>query len=103
METEDGSLKKAAIAYRNTERWIAGAKSLACAKQDVHLMVCKMDKGGEWAWIIWSLDGERAFNIPLDWKVTTQQMLLGNSAALKSSEMLMVGQMPVLLQGAAQH
>jgi hypothetical protein len=103
METEDGSLKKAAIAYRNTERWMTGAKSLACAKQDTHLMVCKMNKDGEWAWVIWSLEGERSFNIPLDWKVSTQQMLLGNSVALKSGEVLMVRQMPVLLQGAAQH
>jgi hypothetical protein len=103
METEDGSLKKAAIAYRNTVRWILGAQSLACATQDAHLMVCKMEKDGEKAWMIWSLEGERSFNIPNDWNVSSQEMLVGNSAALKPGDALIVGQMPMLLQGAAQH
>jgi hypothetical protein len=103
MEPEDGSLKKAAIAYRNTVRWILGAQSLACATRDTHLMVCKMDKSGERSWIIWSLEGERSFNIPNDWKVSTQEMLVGNSAVLKPGEVIMVGQMPKLLQGTVQH
>ena len=103
LETEDGSMKKAAIAYRSTERWIAGAKSLSCNRQDALLMVCKMEKDGKSAWIVWSVDGYRSFNIPKGLNVTSQEMILGNSVTKAHEKALMVGQIPILMQGVMQH
>jgi hypothetical protein len=98
-QTDNKTLKPAAIAYGELQKWILGAKLLSCGQdsQGTWLAQIARDNGYK-GFIIWNPGKTINFAIPKEWNVKQMKDLTGSTTNITGASQLNVGIGPVLLE-----
>jgi hypothetical protein len=77
-QTDNKTLKPAAIAYREVQKWIVGAKILPCEQDSQGTWLAKITRENAYkGFIIWNPDKTINFEIPKEWNVKQMKDLTG--------------------------
>ncbi|RMH74471.1 MAG: hypothetical protein D6680_14605 [Cyanobacteria bacterium J007] len=110
VEADDRTLTEAAIAYREIQDWLIGARLPSCEVDVEQNWVCALtQKDGDRSWIVWNQETTKTFEIPPSWAVSHARDLEGNHYNLDSEVAsyrlnregqltLDIGQSPLLLE-----
>ncbi len=101
-QSDSTTLKPAAIAYREVQKWIVGAKLLSCDldSQGTWLAQIARDNGYK-GFIIWNPDKTINFAIPTEYNVRQMKDLAGTITNITGASLLSVGMEPILLENAS--
>ena len=98
-KTDNKTLKPAAIAYREVQKWIVGAKVLSCVQDSQGTWLAQITRdNGYKGFIIWNPDKTINFEIPIEWNVKQMNDLTGSTTDITGASQLNIGMAPILLE-----
>jgi hypothetical protein len=93
------TLKPAAIAYREVQKWIVGSKVLSCAQDNQGTWLTKITRSnGYKGFIVWNPNKTIDFAIPKEWNVKNMKDLKGSTTDITGTSQLSVDMGPVFLE-----
>ncbi len=106
-EPDGKTLKPAASAYLQVERWLVGWVMKSCVSDANGTWTCEMSRppappratGREW--IVWNPNGPMRFRIPATWDVRQSWDLSGSRVVARPSAIVAIGPAPVLFENVA--
>jgi hypothetical protein len=101
--SDDGgkTLKPAGYAYEVIQRWLIGARMIACNSDSSDTWICEITRdGGYSAYIVWNPRGDRDFKVPSSWKAQIEREIDDHHGEVRASS-LKIGVRPVLLENKA--
>lgn len=101
-EVDGKTVKLAAKAYAQTQKWLVGAKMTDCEANSQKTWICQLTrKGGYKAWLVWNPDRKQTINVPSSWGVRQMRDLFGNKRSLPKFSRVQIGSSPLLLERSA--
>jgi hypothetical protein len=98
-ETDSRTLKPAAIAYREIENWLIGARIVSYLVDSANTSVCLLTRGDNYtARIVWNPDGDRTYLAPPAWQIKHLRDLTGARRDLSAGTSVQIGPVPILLE-----
>lgn len=98
-EEDSTTLKPAAIAYREIENWLTGARIISFLVDSANTSICQLTRGDTYtARIVWNPDGERTYMAPQEWRLTSLRDLTGGRRDLPDGTPIQIGPVPILLE-----
>lgn len=102
-EEDSTTLKPAAIAYQQMQKWLIGARMTSCESNSRETWICQLTReGGYKAWIVWNPKYQLPFKMPDRWGVRQIRNLAGDRRRNLSGDWIEIGQSPLLLESIAQ-
>lgn len=99
VEPDYKTLKPAAIAYEEVQKWLVGAKMTYCQSDSQKTWTCQLTRDGDYAaYVVWNPNMQLNFEIPQDWQVKEVRDLEGSSQELHDAKSLEIGPSPLLLE-----
>jgi hypothetical protein len=99
VEPDFKTLKPAAIAYEEVQKWLVGAKMIYCQSNSQKTWTCQLTRDGDYAaYVVWNPNMQLNFEIPQDWQVKQVRDLEGSSRELQGANTLEIGPSPLLLE-----
>lgn len=101
-EVDGKTVKLAAKAYAQTQKWLVGAKMTGCEANSQKTWICQLARKGSYkAWIVWNPEREQTINLPKSWGVQQIRDLAGNKRSLPKFSRIQIGSSPLLLERSA--
>jgi hypothetical protein len=101
VEPDVTTLKPAAKAYAEVEKWLVGARMMMC-DQYSGLWNCRLRRDGDYSgWIVWDPNKTRDFPIQAAWGVKRMRDLAGNVKSIPGAKSVQIGPAPILLETQA--
>lgn len=101
-EVDGKTLKPAATAYAEVQKWLVGAQMTKCETDSQKTWTCRLNRTqGYTAWIIWNPERKLSFNVPKNWGVQQMQNLEGVKQDIKTKNSVDIGSSPLLLEKIA--
>ena len=101
-EVDGKTVKLAAKAYAQTQKWLVGAKMTGCEANSQKTWICQLTRKGSYkAWIVWNPDREQTITLPKSWGVQQIRDLAGNKRSLPKFSRIQIGSSPLLLERPA--
>lgn len=98
VEEDRTTLTQAAIAYRETYKWLVGSRMSPCQSNSQNTWICQLTRDRRYqGWIVWNPDGKLRFNVPDRWRVKQIRDLAGTQRDL-SGNSIEIGPSPLLLE-----
>ncbi len=98
-EQDSTTLKPAAVAYREIENWLTGARIVSFLIDSANTYICRLTRGDtSTARVVWNPDGERAYMVSQEWRVTSLRDLTGARRDLPGGTPVQIGPVPILLE-----
>ena len=97
-ETDNKTLKPAAVAYGQIETWLIGAQIVSFVVDSVNTHICRLTRGGDTAYIVWNPDGELPYTVPQEWRLMHVRDLMGARRDIPAGASVQVGPVPVLIE-----
>lgn len=92
------TLKSAAIAYQEVQKWLVGKQMDRCQLDRSNTWTCHLTGEDNYrAWILWNPDGPESFRVPRNWQVEQLRDLAGDQRSL-SADRIEIGPSPLLLE-----
>lgn len=108
IEPDIRTLKPAAIAYAQVQKWLVGARMNHCT-QNQSTWICQLSRqGGYNAWIVWNSARKSGFQVPASWGIHRVRDLTGNQRNLSGTTTrnnpisIEIGSSPLLLERLTQ-
>ena len=99
-EEDSTTLKPAAIAYEEVQKWLVGARMNNCENSG-NTWTCQLTReGGYKAWIVWNTEEELTFKVPKRWGADRTRNLAGHRRKL-TGDRLKISPSPLLLEKLA--
>ena len=100
-EEDNTTLKPAAIAYEEVQKWLIGARMTKCETNSSNTWICQLTReGGYKARIVWNPEQQLPFKVPKRWGVRQIRNLAGDRSNL-TGDRLEIGPSPLLLEKLA--
>ena len=100
-EEDSTTLKPAAIAYEEVQKWLIGSQMTSCESNSRNTWICKLTRNdGYKAWIVWNTEYQLPFNMPKRWGVGQIRNLAGERRNI-AGNWLDIGPSPLLLEKLA--
>jgi polysaccharide biosynthesis protein PslG len=94
----DGTLKRSALAYAQTYRWLIGGSALKCQRElDQNVFVCDFVSDKQRKHLVWSLVAAKRFTVPRSWRATRYERLLERERGLPQDATLLLEPTPMLV------
>lgn len=101
-EADGKTLKPAAIAYAEVQKWLLGARITACEANSQKTWTCQLSRdSGYNAWIVWNPARKFRFDVPKTWSIQQVRSLTGSRRTLPTLDRLEIGPSPLLLEKLA--
>lgn len=98
-EPDSTTLKPAAIAYAEVEKWLIGARFVSCGIDRVNTYICRLaGSDGGAARVLWNPDRETPYTVPREWGVTHMRDLAGARRFVSGEAPVMIGPLPIMLE-----
>lgn len=98
-EIDSATLKPAAIAYAEIEKWLIGARFVSSGIDSANTYICRLANGdGSTARVIWNPDWEAPYPVPRAWGVTHMRDLAGNRRFVSGDGPVKIGPLPIMLE-----
>jgi hypothetical protein len=99
---DNRSLKPAAIAYSQIQKWLIGSRMIAIGQDTRGTWVAKIRRPGNYTgWILWNPNATLTFEIPKDWNITGKTDLMGTKTSIVTVKKVNIGPAPILLDNAS--
>lgn len=99
VEPDFKTLKPAAIAYQEVQKWLVGAKMNYCQSNSQETWTCQLTRDGDYkAYVVWNPNMQLNFEIPQYWQVTQLKDLEGSSRELQDLKSVEISPLPLLLE-----
>lgn len=100
-EPDIKTLKPAAKAYAEVQKWLVGAQMSACQSNGQQTWTCPLTRpGGYRGWIVWNPDRQMEFQVPENWRIKQVRELSGDRRNLRGSR-IEIGPRPLLFERVA--
>jgi hypothetical protein len=97
-EADGATLKPPATAYGEIEKWLVGARMVACDHYGA-TWNCRLQRNGGYSgWVVWNTHGNDEFGIQPSWGVKRARDLAGGSQNLTGAKAIQIGPKPILLE-----
>jgi hypothetical protein len=102
-QQDDKTLKPAAVAYSEVQKWLVGAKMLSCESNSDGTWVAELSRQGNYhGWVVWNPTRTVNFTPPSSWNVKNVRDLAGKTQPLPPARpSIAIGPSPVLLESQA--
>jgi hypothetical protein len=98
-QRDDKTLKPAAVAYAEVQKWLVGARMTSCQLDSAQTWVCTLSReGGYTGWIVWNPNQTQKFELPRDWTATRMRDLHGSERGIPRKVPVDIGPSPILLE-----
>jgi hypothetical protein len=98
-EPDSTTLKPAAIAYAEMEKWLIGARFVSCSIDSVNTYICRLvNDDGSTARVLWNPDRETAYTVPQEWGITHMRDLAGTRRFVSGEAPVQIGPLPIMLE-----
>ncbi len=98
----NGRLTQAGQAFVSVNHWLVGSSLDQCQQGSDGTWACHLVRSnGKQAWILWNVNGSKAFQPSSAWGLHTEYDLYGGSHRVSSSGSIAIAPLPVMVEGAA--
>ena len=98
-ETDNKTLRPAAIAYNEVYKWLVNANVASCGQDSQSTWVAQVTRNNGYnGFIIWNPYKTINFEIPKEWNVKQMRDLTGRTTNMTGASQLTIGMAPILLE-----
>jgi hypothetical protein len=93
-----GSLRPAAIAYQQLNKWLVGASMDRCLQYTNGTWACHLSRGSYNAWVLWNANGSAGYQLSSTSGMHQARNLSGGKWSIASNAWLSLGVQPMLVE-----
>lgn len=103
VEADGKTIKTSATAYSQIFSWLNGGKVVSCGKNNLGIWIAQINRADSTQnWAVWTTEGTKVINIPMEWNAKQSRDLSGNLADISSATTISVGISPTLIVGGSK-